>query len=192
MPYLIYLHGFNSSENAHKASVLKQRCDALGLGESLIIPRLNWQPEKAIQQLEAIIESKLSLGVTLFGSSLGGFYATYLAHKYQVKSVVLNPAVGAPVLLEKHLGVQKNYHTGEEYHLTEQHIHQLTAYDVALTRPDLFWLMLQKGDETLDYQHALDYYQGVNTLLEEGGNHSFEGFERYLDQLICFAKLESN
>ena len=192
MSYLIYLHGFNSSENAHKASLLKRRCDALGLGESLIVPRLDWQPEKAIQQLEEIIEPKLPFGVTLFGSSLGGFYATYLAQKYQVKTAVLNPAVGAPVLLEKHLGLQKNYHTGEEYYLSEQHIHQLMAYDVSLTRPDLFWLMLQKGDETLDYQLALNYYQGVNTVLEEGGNHSFEGFERYLDQLISFANLKSN
>lgn len=190
MSYLLYIHGFNSSENAHKANLLKQHCDQLGVADALIIPRLHWQPEKAIQQLEDIIEAKLSSGISLFGSSLGGFYATYLAHKYQLRSIILNPAVGAPSLIAKHLGQQVNYHTGDEYFLTEQHIEQLKAFDQALTRPDLFWLMLQKGDETLDYRQALDFYLDVKTSLEEGGSHSFDGFERYLDQVLSFANIK--
>lgn len=189
MSYLIYIHGFNSSENAHKARVLNQYCEKIELTESLIIPRLDWQPEQAIAQLEALIEPRLASGVCLLGSSLGGFYATYLAHKYELKSIVLNPAVGAPALIEKHLGQQVNYNTGEEYCLTQKHITQLSKLDLPLTRPDLFWLMLQEGDETLDYRHALEYYKGVKTSLEEGGSHSFEGFEHYINQILAFAKL---
>lgn len=189
MPCLIYLHGFNSSENAQKASLLKQHCAEIGLSDSLIVPRLDWEPAKAIGAIEALIEANLDGGVCLFGSSLGGFYGTYLAHKYDVKCVVLNPAVGAPLLLQHHLGLQKNYHTEEEYVLTQDHIKQLQKYDVPLTKPSLFWLMLQKGDETLDYRHALNYYQGVETSLEEGGDHGFVGFERYLDQILRFANL---
>ena len=191
MPYLVYIHGFNSSENAHKANQLKQECERLGVADSLIIPRLNWQPKAAIKQLEKIIEANLSQGVCLFGSSLGGFYATYLAHKYQLKSIVLNPAVGAPHLIEKHLGEQTNYHTGEVYTLTPEHITQLVELDIPLTQPDLFWLMLQKGDETLNYQTALDFYKGVQTSLEEGGSHSFDGFERYLDSVLDFANIKA-
>lgn len=189
LPYLLYLHGFNSSENAHKANLLKDYFQQLNLADALIIPRLNWQPEEAIKQLEAIIEPKLASGISLIGSSLGGFYANYLAHKYEINSIVLNPAIGAPRLIQAHLGAQTNYHTGERYNLTLDHIAQLSALDLPLTRPDLFWLILQKGDETLDYRKALDYYSNVKVSLEEGGSHSFEGFDRYLDDILAFAKV---
>lgn len=189
MPYLLYLHGFNSSENAQKAHLLKDYCQQLNLADCLIIPRLDWQPAKAIKQLEEIIEPRLASGISLIGSSLGGFYANYLAHKYEINSIVLNPAVGAPKLIQAHLGAQTNYHTGENYCLTSEHIAQLSVLDLPLTRPDLFWLILQKGDETLDYRKALDYYPNVRVSLEEGGSHSFDGFERYLDDILSFAKV---
>ena len=190
LPYLLYLHGFNSSENAHKANLLKAHCQQLNLVDSLIIPRLHWQPEEAIKQLVDIIEPRLASGISLFGSSLGGFYANYLAHRYELNSIVLNPAVGAPELIQAHLGEQTNYHTGERYLLTAEHISQLRSLDVPLSRPDLFWLMLQKGDDTLDYRNALNYYSKVKTSLEEGGSHSFDGFERYLDEVLAFANIK--
>lgn len=190
MPYLLYIHGFNSSENAMKANLLKQHCQKLGVESSLIIPRLSWQPKLAIEQLESIIESKMASGISLFGSSLGGFYATYLAHKYNLNSIFLNPAVCAPALIQTLLGPQQNYHTQENYILTTEHVDQLAELDLPLSKPELFWLMLQKGDETLDYRRALAYYQNVETSLEEGGSHGFDGFERYLDQVLTFAKIQ--
>ena len=191
MPRLLYIHGFNSSENAQKARLLKQYCEQLGLAGSFISPRLHWQPALAIKQLETIIEANLSQGISLLGSSLGGFYANFLAHKYDIKCMLINPAVTAPTLIKAHLGLQTNYHTGESYQLTEGHIAQLASLDIPLTKPELFWLMLQKGDETLNYHLALDYYKGVKTNLEEGGSHTFDGFERYLDDILQFAQLET-
>lgn len=189
MPYLLYIHGFNSSELSEKAESIKQRCEQLGVSQSFLAPRLPWEPEQAIHLLENLIETHLVEGVTLCGSSLGGYYATYLSQKYQINSVLVNPAVAAYQLLENHLGEQFNSYTKERYLLTPVHMQQLLSLEVEEIDDSLFWLMLQEGDETLDYKKALQKYPTVNTLLEPEGNHRFEGFERFIDDILVFANI---
>lgn len=189
MPYLIYVHGFNSSEKSYKAQLLQQACELAGCADAFLLPRLPWEPKQAIALLEKIIEEKLAHGVTLCGSSLGGYYSTYLSEKYGINSVLVNPAAGAYNLLEKHLGEQVNPYTQERYILTEEHMHQLRQLEVSEINDALYWLMLQEGDETLDYKKALQKYPTVNTLLEPDGSHSFDGFERFTEQILAYAKL---
>lgn len=187
MKKLIYIHGFNSSEQSEKAELIKAHCQKIGCSDAFIAPCLPWEPKQAIQLLESLIEANLTTGVTLCGSSLGGFYATYLAQKYKIKAILVNPAVAAYTLLENHLGEQFNPYTKEKYLLTHEHMQQLLALEVHTFEDSLFWLMLQEGDETLDYKKALQKYPTVNTLLEPAGSHRFEGFERFIDDILVFA-----
>ncbi|TBR38290.1 hypothetical protein CBF23_012355 [Marinomonas agarivorans] len=189
MPKLIYIHGFNSSEQSEKAEKIKQRCEQMGCADVFISPRLPWEPNQAIHLLSELIEKHLLEGVTLCGSSLGGFYATYLSQKYTIKSVLVNPAVGAYNLLEQHLGEQFNPYTQESYVLKQEHMQQLLDLEVTDIDDALFWLMLQEGDETLDYKKALQKYPTVKTLLESNGSHRFEGFERFIDDVLSFAEI---
>jgi len=185
---LLYIHGFNSSEFSHKATLLGEAAKKAGVPEAVISPRLSWQPAQAIKQLELIVESNQDQGITLIGSSLGGFYAAYLAEKYGVKAILVNPAVQAPVLLQDFLGPQRNPYTNEEFELTQVHMLELQQLVVTEPTADLYWLMIQEGDEVLDYKEALKAFPKTQRLThEKEGNHSFTEFERFTGEILRFA-----
>lgn len=190
MTVLLYIHGFNSSELSHKATVLGNAAKKIGLPEAVISPRLSWQPTQAIKQLEVIIEANQAKGITLIGSSLGGFYAAYLAEKYRLKAILVNPAVQAPILLQGYLGPQFNPYTNEEYELTQAHMAELEQLVVTKPTADLYWLMIQEGDEVLDYREALKVFpQTARLTHEENGDHSFTEFERFSEDILRFAEI---
>jgi predicted esterase YcpF (UPF0227 family) len=93
--------------------------------------------------------------VTLVGSSLGGFYATWLAEKHGLKAVLINPAVHPHRDLRVFLGVQQNLHTGEKYELTESHLAQWEQLFVPAITPTRYLLLVETGDELLDYREAV-------------------------------------
>src|SRR5512145_1004181 len=108
---LIYIHGFNSSPASAKAQVLKARLASLGRGAELAAPALPPSPVQAAALLDAL--ALQHRGAALVGSSLGGYYATWLAEKHGMRAVLLNPAVRPYELLGAYLGVQQNLYTGE-------------------------------------------------------------------------------
>lgn len=190
MATLLYIHGFNSSERSHKATVLVEAATALGFPDAVMSPRLSWQPAKAIQQLDAIIKAKKDAGLTLIGSSLGGFYAAYLAEKHRLAAILVNPAVQAPTLLLDYLGPQHNPYTGERYELTASHMAELEQLVVAKPTADLYWLMVQEGDEVLDYREALKAFPNTARLTHEAqGDHSFTEFARFSTEILRFAQI---
>jgi len=190
MKTLLYIHGFNSSELSHKAALLGVAAKQAGRPDAIISPRLSWQPTLAIKQLEIIIEEKQPQGITLVGSSLGGFYAAYLAEKYNLNTILVNPAVQAPVLLKDYLGVQINPYTHQQYELTLAHMQELESLVVAEPTPELYWLMLQEGDEVLDYRETLNAFPQTQRLThEKEGNHNFTGFERFTEEILRFAEI---
>ncbi|WP_392385025.1 YqiA/YcfP family alpha/beta fold hydrolase [Marinomonas primoryensis] len=190
MTALLYIHGFNSSELSHKAALLGDAAKRLGVPDTVISPRLSWQPTQAIKQLETIIEVNQQQGLTLIGSSLGGFYAAYLAEKYTLKAILVNPAVQAPILLKDYLGPQTNPYTNEAYELTQAHMLELEQLVVTEPTADLYWLMLQEGDEVLDYQEALNAFPQIARLThEKNGDHSFTEFDRFSEEILRFAEI---
>ena len=185
---LIYLHGFNSSPESYKAKLLYAYAEQRGMLDQLIIPEIPPVPAEAMAMLVAVFEENQKKGdVAVAGSSLGGFYSTCLAERFGCKAVLINPAVRPHLLLKKYLGENTNYNTAETWVLNESHIEQLREMDVeAITRPERYLLMLQKGDETLDYRQALEKYKDCPLVLEEGGDHSFLGFENHIEQILKF------
>lgn len=125
---------------------------------------------------------------TLVGSSLGGLYASVAAQQHGLPAVLVNPAVVASLTLESFIGRQTNFHTGEHFEFTAQHVRDLRQLEARpLTDLQRYWLMVETGDEVLDYRAALDRFQGARLTLIEGGDHSFTRFADYLDDIICFA-----
>ncbi|MFT2112616.1 YqiA/YcfP family alpha/beta fold hydrolase [Marinomonas sp. 2405UD68-3] len=185
----MYLHGFNSSEHSFKSNCIHKTLESMSLTDCYLMPRLSWEPNKAIAQASTLIEQHLSEGITLIGSSLGGFYAGYLSEKYSINAVMVNPAVSAHTLLVNYLGEQTNPYTNEEYVLTQEHMLQLRSLDTPMMTPERYWLMLQEGDEVLDYRKALKKYPNVRLTQEPLGNHSFVHFERHIDDILTFANL---
>ena len=183
---IVYLHGFNSSPASGKARQLGEHMAGLGRAADYVCPALANSPRAAIAQVEAALASQRG-PVTLIGSSLGGFYATYLAEKHGWKAVLVNPAVRAHLLLRGALGPQTNWHSGEKWELTEAHLAELAALDVErITRPERYLLLVQTGDEVLDYRDAVAYYAGATQIIEAGGDHGFAGFERHFQTILDF------
>jgi hypothetical protein len=184
---IVYLHGFNSSPASGKARQLGEHMARIGRLPDYYCPALPNSPREAIALVEAELAPRRPESVTLVGSSLGGFYATYLAEQHGWKAVLVNPAVHAHVLMRGALGPQTNWHTDEKWVFTEEHLAELAALDVrAITRPERYLLLAQTGDEVLDYRDAVAYYAGTTQIIEEGGDHGFVGFERHFQTILDF------
>ncbi len=184
---IVYLHGFNSSPASGKAKQLGEHMTDLGRLADYYCPALPNSPREAIIKIESTLARTQPATVTVVGSSLGGFYATYLAEKNGWKAVLVNPAVHAHKLMRTAIGTQTNWHTGEKWVLTEAHLAEMAALDVEhITRPERYLLLAQTADEILDYRDAVTYYAGATQLIEEGGDHGFTYFERHFQTILDF------
>lgn len=124
--------------------------------------------------------------MSLIGSSLGGFYATFLAEKRGLRAALLNPAVRPYERLREALGPQRNLYTGAEYEFTAQHLRELEALEVARVTPGRYLLVVTTGDEVLDYRMAVAKYAGCEQIVIEGGDHGFSSFADYLIPVLGF------
>ncbi|MGB5582289.1 MAG: YqiA/YcfP family alpha/beta fold hydrolase [Gammaproteobacteria bacterium] len=188
---ILYLHGFKSSPESHKAKLLQAYMRRRDLSDYIEIPQIPPIPVDAIELLRGRAELiTRDTGLSLVGSSLGGFYATWLAEKYHCPAVLINPAVKPHELLKQYLGENTNYYTAERWVLNESHIRQFSElYIEKITQPQRYLLMLQTGDQTLDYREAKEKYADCPCIIEQGGTHEFEGFERYLDKILSFCNV---
>jgi predicted esterase YcpF (UPF0227 family) len=186
---LIYLHGFNSSPGSHKAQVLKRYMAEHGLGAQYSCPALPHLPERAVAQIEAVIARYPRDAITLVGSSLGGFYATYLAERHSLRAVLINPAVYPHRGLRTFLGVQRNLYTAEEYELTEAHLQQMQRLYRPVIEAQRYLLLVETLDEVLDYREAQSKYAGARQIVIEGGDHSLKSFPEHIPLILEFAQL---
>lgn len=185
---ILYIHGFNSSSASFKARILRQKL--AGTDQTFVAPDLPYGPKEAVGKLEALIEEAGDAPVTLVGSSLGGYYATWLAEKHGLKAVLVNPAVRPYELLPAFLGLNRNLYTGEEYELTQAHIEQLRQLEVpAITRLERYLLIVGTQDEVLDYRDALAKYAGAQKIIIEGGDHGLTNFAEHVGSIMDFASL---
>lgn len=186
-PHLIYLHGFLSSPQSVKAQQTAQYCDQNGLGGAYTFPTMSNGPAQSIAELCEIVEQLEDKNLMLMGSSLGGYYSTYLAEKYRLPAVLINPAVKPYELWESHIGEHRNYYSDEVHTVTREHIGELLKIDVeTLSVPENFRVLVQTGDETLDYRQALTKFSTDHCVVRQGGNHSFENYQAELPQIFEF------
>jgi len=124
--------------------------------------------------------------VCLVGSSLGGFYATYLAEKHRLKAALLNPAIDPHVGLRAYLGPQKNLQTDEPYELTEVHLKEWAKLYVPKIVARRYLLIVETGDEVLDYRNAVERYRGCRQIVIDGSDHGLGDFGEYLETVLEF------
>ncbi|WP_076539077.1 YqiA/YcfP family alpha/beta fold hydrolase [Shewanella sp. UCD-KL21] len=190
---LLYIHGFNSSPLSDKAKetadYIKQRFPDYPFHQ----PQLPSSPKAAMTLLCGIVEQAKAKGepLTYIGSSLGGYFASYLAEQYGGKAVLINPAVKPFELFDAFLGPQYNPYTDEHYQVLPQHKLDVAEYNTeVIRRPDRFLVFLQTGDEVLDYRQALSKYHCCQLHLEANGDHSFIGYKNQLDKICDFLQIK--
>lgn len=184
---ILYLHGFCSSPASWKAQLLGEAMARRGLAGQFVCPPLSPVPAQAMADVGRLIEAA-SGQVTLVGSSLGGHYANHLAEKFGLPAVLINPATIARLDVGQFIGEHGNFHSGERFTFTAEHAQQLRD-QVAPPTASRYWLLLETGDEVLDYHAAQAFYFGCRQSVFEGGDHSFTRFPEVVPQLIEFAGL---
>ena len=188
MTAIVYLHGFRSSPASIKATRLREFVEALSSPPLLHVPALHHRPSIAMQGVIDWVERHADDDVAFIGSSLGGFYATYLAERFGARAVMINPAVRPYDALASSLGMQTNLSTGEAFEVTHEHMDELRAMAVArITQPDRYFLLVETGDEVLDYREAVAFYAGANQFVRGGGDHTFTDFDAQLAAIVRFA-----
>jgi predicted esterase YcpF (UPF0227 family) len=185
-PTLIYLHGFESSGRSRKAS---QMGDYLRLARPdihYLTPTLPDTPLAAWQAIDALVTPLLDEPLAVLGSSLGGFYATWLAQKWNAPAVVINPAVRPDLSLQRYAGVQTHYVTGEQVLVRPEYFEQLGRYRVSAPDPDRFWLLCAQDDEVLDSSEMVSHYVGCKQTVTRTGGHTFADFAQYIPDILAF------
>ena len=178
---IIYLHGFNSAGNTSKAMRLKQ---SLPHVYTPTYPSNN--PDKAVIIInELVVKHQEQYDTLMFiGSSLGGFYARYFGYRYDAKTVLINPSLDPQTTLQQYLGKNRNYSTGEEYELTVENIESLTQYESPPVGQGGALVLLDKGDEVIDYKYAESIYRDIaHVIVYPGGSHRFDHLEDALPEI---------
>ncbi len=184
---ILYLHGFRSSPQSFKSRVLAARLAELGREREWRCPTLSVSPLEAIALAEAEVAGAAPHEVTVIGSSLGGFYATWLAERHGWRAVLLNPATAPQRDLARYLGEQPLWHGGGSIVVEPRHLGELEALAVrGITRPERYYLLAATGDEVLDYREMLAHYPGARTRVIDGSDHGISEFADYVDEVLAF------
>ena len=188
VPHLVYLHGFLSGPRSSKARETALFMDRLGLADHFHCPELPPVPAIVEARLREIFAGLAGKPVCVVGSSLGGFYATWAAETFGCRAVLLNPAVRPYEFVKDYTGPQRNYVTGEVQIVDASLADDLRAMERRPSRPSDYWLLVQTGDETLNYREAVRFYTGCRQTVIEGGEHGFSGYAEKLPQIWDFAQ----
>lgn len=186
---ILYFHGFASSSNSNKAKIIKNYISKLSKKINIIIPDINNDFKKAVAQINQLI-NKNEKEIAFMGSSLGGYYASIFSNLTNSKAVLINPAIPPLIGFEEHLGKNKNYSTGEKFFISKKDIEFLRSLNKKKFRNQKNTLiLLESGDEVLNYLKATNYYEGSNIDIKFGGNHSYESINMKLHKIFCFLKI---
>ncbi|MCA0326771.1 MAG: esterase [Proteobacteria bacterium] len=191
LTHLLYLHGFRSSPQSAKARLLAAHLAEHHPGLSWWCPQLPPSPRAAMALLEQGIAAwpRQTLGV--MGSSLGGFYATWLGQRLGCRTVVLNPAVDPARDLAAHIGEQTAWHDpAAHFFFRAEYIDELRALAAGpLRQPEHFLAVIAKGDELLDWREMAARYAGARLRLLEGSDHGLSDFADHLPEVLDFLQL---
>jgi len=184
---ILYVHGFASTGNSSKATQI----EAI-VGERVLAPNLSHRPAADVARLETLIREEAV--TTVVGSSLGGFYALYLAQRTELRVILVNPALNAHELLIDRRGTVQVYETGEEFEWTQAQIDELreiSAFVDAALDPHasrVTWskvlVLLARHDERIDTATTLARLPATaRVVVDEVQDHRFGDLAPYADAI---------
>jgi predicted esterase YcpF (UPF0227 family) len=184
--HLLYLHGFRSSPQSAKARLMARHRDLHHPQVVWYCPQLPPSPRAAMEQVAQATADWPAKSMAVVGSSLGGYYATWVAEQRGCRAVLLNPAVNPARDLEKYIGEQTQFHAPEEhFYFKAEYVQELRALACgALHQPQNYLAIIAKGDEVLDWQEMHARYQSAKVMLLEGGDHALSDFDKHLPAVM--------
>jgi len=190
--HLLYLHGFRSSPQSAKARLVAEHVARHHPGLFFWCPQLPPSPREAMALVAGGIAAwPQGEGMAVIGSSLGGYYASWVASQARCTSVMLNPAVHPARDLARHIGEQTTWHDPEErFFFRPEFIDELKALDVSQlppAGPEL--LIAAQGDELLDWREMVARYPRARQQVLPGGDHALSDFPAHLEAALRFCDL---
>ena len=187
---ILYFHGFKSSSDSGKAQEFKKFIENKTSQTKIIIPDLKDDFKEANKQIEDLI-SENAPNILFMGSSLGGYYALYFAQLYKTKSVLINPAIPPLKDFEIHLGKNENYATGNKFTISKDDISYVRSlHHKKILEPKNNLILLESGDEILNYVESSSYFRGSYIDIFYGGNHSYTSIKEKFTKIKDFFNLK--
>jgi predicted esterase YcpF (UPF0227 family) len=184
---ILYLHGFRSSPHSFKTGLLAERMQALGCGDEYVCPQLPASPREAIVLATGLARQSDPAQLTIIGSSLGGYYATWIAEQLGCRAVLLNPAVNAARDLAGQVGVKTQYHSNEAFEFKREYLDELAAIRVErITQPERYFLVAATGDELLDWREMVALFKDARQHVIQGSDHGLSDFADYAEEVLAF------
>lgn len=189
---IVYLHGLNSAGSSGKAATLRELLPSIPVVSPTYPAHLAGQAiEQLTDELSRLLQQEHNTAEprVLVGSSMGGFYGAWLAGRLGFQHLVMiNPALQPWQLLKQVVGWQFNQALDERYYLSSEMVAATRTYAMKPMPCDLpTTLLLDKGDELIDYRIAAECYAGIGEVhCFEGGSHTFEHMDQaatIIDQL---------
>ncbi|HEX2604781.1 MAG TPA: YqiA/YcfP family alpha/beta fold hydrolase [Oxalicibacterium sp.] len=188
---ILYLHGFRSSPHSFKTGLLAQRMQVLGRGDEYACPQLPASPRDAIALASELAGNIDPANLAIIGSSLGGYYATWIAEQLGCRAVLLNPAVNAARDLAGQVGVKTQYHSNDAFEFKREYLDELAAIHVErITRPERYFLIAATGDELLDWREMVALFSGARQRVIQGSDHGLSDFAEYADEVLGFCGVQ--
>jgi predicted esterase YcpF (UPF0227 family) len=188
LTHVLYLHGFRSSPQSAKASRLATLFNQTYPDVHWWCPQLPPSPLEASKLISEKTANWPKESMAVIGSSLGGFYATWLAHIYDCKAALINPAIDPARDLAKYIGELSVWHDpNERIYFASAYIEELRhLYVSEFKDPHKVFALIAKGDEVLDWNEMTGRYPKCPQLLLEGSDHGVSDFELHLPRLMQF------
>ena len=190
--HVLYLHGFRSSplstKARHMAALMAERYPLV----TWWCPQLPPSPQAAAALIAQGTAEWPTQTMAVMGSSLGGFYATWLAAQRGCRAVLINPAVFPARDLAHHIGEQTAWHNPEErFYFAPEFVDELRALACPDFQPgpDQLLAFIAKGDEVLDWREMRARYALAQQVLIEGGDHALSDFDAHLPRALAFLGL---
>ena len=189
--HLLYLHGFRSSPRSAKARQMAQRVRRDHPDVQWWCPQLPPSPRAAMAEVLAGVAGWPRDHMAVVGSSLGGFYAAWVAARTGCRYVVLNPAVFPSRDLARHIGEQTAWHDPQErFFFQSGYVDELRELESAPPPdPSRGMAVIAQGDELLDWREMQAGHSGTRLRLIEGSDHALSDFDRHIDAVLEFLDL---
>lgn len=189
---IVYLHGFRSSPASRKATMLREALALRGRSADYMCPALPASPARSVDVVLAAVKGVPRERLALIGSSLGGYYATWIAEQLGCRAALLNPAIRPQDDLANHIGVQPVFFSEAQIDFRREYLDELEALDTpSITRPQRYFLLAATGDAVIDYRTMVRKYEGARLHVIAGSDHEISDFASHVDEVLAFCDADA-
>lgn len=184
---IVYIHGFMSAGKGGKYEALKRRYRK---GFNIMSPSFSDSVAETELELNLLMETEEMNTegiICLIGTSLGGFYARYLASIYKLRAILINPVLNPSTHMKKYIDMKlTNYKTGNEFIFSQEDVDTLISMENKIREnsdeDSVFLPVLANQDDVIDKSEVEKKFDDIIYIDDDHQfNNAFEPFIRRED-----------